>query len=78
MPWYSYDPGATDISNPNNYGPPLLSPPSCSGLKIFLCAIQAIDNFGKPLLTLIQLFIEIANALNCRKESTNVKLRPTK
>lgn len=78
MPWYVYDAGATDVTDPNNYGPPLAFPPSCSGLKIFLCAIQAIDNLGKPLLTLIQLIIEIANALNNRMDSTNVKLRATK
>ena len=76
MPWYVYDPAATNVANPNNYGPPLVPPPVCPSPKNFLCAIQANDNLGAPLLT-PALFIEMANALNSRTESINVKLRPT-
>lgn len=77
MPWYVYDAGATDVTDPNNYGPPLSTPPSCPSPKIYLCAIQAADNSGSPVI-LIVLQAEIANALNNKAESTNVKLRPTR
>lgn len=77
MPWYVYDAAATDVSDPNNYGDPLIPPPSCPSPKNFLCAIQANDNAGSPIIT-NALFIEMANALNNRAESTNVKLRPTR
>ena len=78
MPWYIYNPGATDVSNPNNYGGPLSSAPACPGANNFLCAIQANDNLGHPDLTgNIALFIEMANALNSRIDTINVKLRPT-
>lgn len=77
MPWYLYDPGATDVTDPNNYGPPLIIPPNCPTPKRYLCAIQANDNSGSPVI-LIVLVNEIANALNNGSESTNVKLRPTR
>jgi hypothetical protein len=79
MPWYLYTPGLVpNISDPNQYGPPLAIPPNCPSPKNYLCAIQATDNSGHPwLLGNITLFIEIANALNTRMESVNVKLRPT-
>ncbi|MGJ1322847.1 hypothetical protein ACR780_09170 [Sphingobacterium faecium] len=77
MPWYSYNPGAQDVSNPNNYTLVGSTPPSCPNPNNFLCAIQAADNGGFPILFLIWLIIEIANAINNRTESTNVRLRPT-
>ena len=76
MPWYIYNPGATDPLNPSNYGPPLLPPPTCPGPKNFLCAIQANDNFGRPIIT-PQFCCELMYALQNRTESTNIKLRPT-
>ncbi|MGJ1322844.1 hypothetical protein ACR780_09155 [Sphingobacterium faecium] len=77
MPWYSYIAGRQDSGNPNNYTYVGSTPPSCPSNKLYLCAIQAQDNLGAPDLTNINLFIEIANAINNRVESTNVKLRPT-
>ncbi|UZJ63248.1 hypothetical protein OKW96_12040 [Sphingobacterium sp. KU25419] len=68
MPWYSYIAGRTDVSNPNNYTPNGSTPPSCPTTKIFLCAIQANDNAGKPILTNINLMIEIANAVNNQRK----------
>ncbi len=78
MPWYVYNSAASDVSNPNNYGSPQIPAPSCPGDNNFLCAIQATDNMGDPDLTDVNLIIEIANAVNNRTETTNVKLRPTK
>jgi hypothetical protein len=77
MPWYLYIAGRTDVSDPNNYTPAGTLPPNCPANKLFLCAIQANDNSGQPVLNNINLFIEIANAVNNRTETTNVKLRPT-
>lgn len=78
MPWYSFTPlGAFpyDVCNPNNYTFVGINPPNCPSPNNFLCAIQASDNLGKPVLTCI-LFCEIANAVNNRIDSTNVLLRP--
>jgi hypothetical protein len=78
MPWYVYNPGATNVSDPNNYGPPLTTAPACPGANEYLCAIQANDNLGHPILAgQIALFIEMANSLNSRTDGINVKLRPT-
>ncbi|MGJ1322848.1 hypothetical protein ACR780_09175 [Sphingobacterium faecium] len=76
MPWYSYIPGRTNVCDPNNYTPVGSNPPNCPTSKLFLCAIQANDNSGHPIIT-CALICEIANALENRTESTNVKLRPT-
>lgn len=78
MPWYVYDAAALDVSNPNNYGPALSTPPTCPNPKNFLCAVQTNDISGSPDLTSFALMVEIANAINNRLESTNVKLRPTR
>jgi len=78
MPWYIYDAAATDVSDPNNYGSPTTLPPVCPSPKNFLCAVQTNDISGSPDLTSFALMAEIANAINNRLESTNVKLRPTR
>lgn len=77
MPWYVYNAGGTNISNPNNYTNIGSTTPSCTTPKNYLCAIQTNDNMGSPILTNINLFIEIGNALNNYTESINVKLRGT-
>ncbi|WP_400261339.1 hypothetical protein ACFX5U_15605 [Sphingobacterium sp. SG20118] len=76
MPWYPYNPAATDVSAPNNYGTSTPTPPSCGTPKDFLCAIQANDNMGSPTIT-AALILQIANAVNNRTESATVKLRAT-
>lgn len=73
MPWYQYNSG--DICNPNSYTLVGSTPPSCLSPKRKLCAIQASDNLGKPIITM-SLVCQIANALQNEVESTNVLLRP--
>ncbi|MEJ5145365.1 hypothetical protein [Sphingobacterium sp. MYb388] len=73
MPWYKYNGG--DIGNPNNYTNVGNTPPSCPNPNIRLCAIQAADNMGQPIIT-AALIMEISNALNNRVETTNVLLCP--
>lgn len=77
MPWYSYTPITFpgDICNQNNYTLLGIFPPVCPSPKLRLCAIQAVDNLGHPILT-PALICEIATALQNRAESTNVLLRP--
>ncbi|MEJ5145361.1 hypothetical protein [Sphingobacterium sp. MYb388] len=75
MPWYSYNnPGS--IGDPNSYNLEGNTPPSCPNPNNFICAIQANDNLGKPILT-FGLVVAIADALQTRTESTNVLLKPT-
>lgn len=78
MPWYSYTPITipADVCNPNNYTLVGIIPPNCPNPNNFLCAIQAVDNMTKPILT-TALICEIANAVNNRTETVNVLLRPT-
>ncbi|MDH5825829.1 hypothetical protein [Sphingobacterium faecium] len=77
MPWYSFTPGAAtpqDPSDPNQYTLFGMTPPPCpGGCKI--CAIQAMDNMGKPIITLA-LLREIIRALHNCTASTNVLLCP--
>ncbi|MNL55490.1 hypothetical protein D3C87_1789090 [compost metagenome] len=77
MPWYLYTPVTIppDVCNPNNYTLVGSIPPNCPNPNNFLCAIQANDNLGKPIIT-FALICEIANAVNNRTETTNVLLRP--
>ncbi len=78
MPWYSFTPLGSfpyDICNPNNYTLVGSNPPNCISPKNHLCTIQAADNLGKPIIT-STLLCEIANALNNRFDTTNVKLWP--
>lgn len=76
MPWYLFCPTGfpADTSDPTFYQLPQSVPPNCPGQKNYLCAIQANDNLGSPIIT-APLMLEIANAVNNRAESTNVKLR---
>lgn len=78
MPWYIFCPKNPpyDPCNPNNYVLVGSTPPSCPSPKIYLCAIQAADNMGKPIIT-IQLCEEIIISLNNQIETINVRLRPT-
>lgn len=79
MPWYSFSPIDTfphDPGNPNNYTAVGSSTPSCPNPNDYLCAIQAADNSGKPLITQA-LETQITIALANKVESTNVLLRPT-
>lgn len=79
MPWYKYQPPWNCTScnpcDPNNYALIGNMPPVCLSPKIYVCAIQAADNMGKPIIPPI-LCIEILNAINTRTESANVKLEP--
>lgn len=77
MPWYVFQANGTDVSNPNQYGGAQVPAPTCPGDNNFLCAIQADDNMNHPTIT-DALILEIANALQNRADTTNVKLRPTK
>lgn len=79
MPWYSFTPTGSapfNVGDPNNYTLVGSTPPSCPNPNLHLCAIQANDNLGKPLLTDINLAFEIATAINSNIESVNVLLRP--
>ncbi|UIR57400.1 hypothetical protein LZQ00_06175 [Sphingobacterium sp. SRCM116780] len=73
MPWYSYIGGS--VCGPNSYTLVGSNPPFCPTPKKFLCAIQANDSGGQPILT-FALLCEIGNALQNRMDSTNVKLKP--
>lgn len=77
MPWYVFQTNGTNPSDPNQYGPPQITAPTCPGDNLFLCAIQANDNMGHPHID-CTLIIEIAIAIQNRTDSINVKLRPTK
>jgi hypothetical protein len=73
MPWYKYNGG--DPGNPNNFDLIGSTPPSCPSPNNRLCAIQASDNMGQPIIT-AALVAEIASAVNNRMETTNVLLCP--
>lgn len=77
MPWYSYTPITFpgNICDPNNYTLAGIFPPSCPNPNLNLCAIQALDNLGHPIIT-FALMCEIATALQTHFESTNVLLKP--
>lgn len=78
MPWFSFTPAFPpgNPCDPNQYTFVGNVPPSCPGVNNFLCAIQAINNFGQPIIT-AALVCEINAALENRTESVNVILRPT-
>ncbi|MFD2904871.1 hypothetical protein [Sphingobacterium anhuiense] len=77
MPWYQFIPpgiGTEDPSDPNQYTLVGMSPPTClGGCKV--CAIQAMDNMGKPIFT-IPLYREIIRAQHNGTASANVLLKP--
>ncbi|MEN5232879.1 hypothetical protein [Sphingobacterium faecium] len=77
MPWYRFTPGGffRDISNPNNYTLVGSTPPSCPFPKDSTCALQALDNAGKPIITRGTV-IDILIALSTGSESVTVKLKP--
>lgn len=77
MPWYSFTPPWINgnICDPNNYTLITILPPSCPGANNLLCAIQALDNMGKPVLT-PALICEIGSSLQNRIAGVNVLLRP--
>ncbi|MGA6118310.1 hypothetical protein [Sphingobacterium anhuiense] len=76
MPWFSFTPGGLPRNpcDPNQYTL-VAGPPSCPNPNNYLCAIQAINNFGVPIIT-TAVVIEIVLALENRMESTNVMLKP--
>ncbi|QQD16041.1 hypothetical protein [Sphingobacterium sp. UDSM-2020] len=76
MPWYSFTPtlNPSEPANPNEYTL-LGAVPSCPGNNNFLCAIQANDNMGQPIID-AALLAEISLALQNRIDRTNVKLKP--
>lgn len=79
MPWYSFNPIDAfphDTTNPNNYNLVGINPPNCPSPKLHLCAIQANDNLGLPIIT-GALVAEIANAVNNNFDFPNAILRPT-
>lgn len=74
MPWYCYKSGPP--CQPTSYKLFGTFAPSCPFPKRYVCAIQANDNSGLPIITLA-LCIEINLALVQSVDSTNVKLQPT-
>lgn len=79
MPWYLFNPIDAfphNVNDPNNYDSLGIVPPNCPSPNLRLCAIQAYDNFGSPIITMA-LSTEIGTAVNNRTETINVVLRPT-
>ena len=78
MPWYRFTPGGfffRDISNSNNYTLVGTTPPSCPNPNRSTCALQALDNGGKPIITRGTI-VDIGWALLWDSESTTVLLKP--
>lgn len=75
MYWYIFKQEGNDISDSNQYTRVESIPESYDGLKNHLYAIRTNDDNGKPILTDIDLIMEIVNALRNKKESINVLLR---
>ncbi|AIM38126.1 hypothetical protein KO02_16665 [Sphingobacterium sp. ML3W] len=73
MAWYKYNGGP--VCDPNSYTLVGNAPPSCPNPNIRLCAIQAFDNMGSPIIT-PALCGEIGTALQNKTESVNVLLCP--
>lgn len=78
MPWYYYTPPGPPYDNCNDTHFTLVVglPPGCPGANNYLCAIQAIDSAGLPIIT-TDLCTQIATALRDRVDTTNVKLKAT-
>ncbi|MEN5055155.1 hypothetical protein [Sphingobacterium kitahiroshimense] len=72
MSWFSLDSNGNPI-NPNDYQLESTPPTGCNGSDQ-ICAVQATDNAGKPVLS-PALKDEMITALHDRTPSTNVKLR---
>lgn len=77
MPWYAFTPLAplSYPDDPNQYTLIGATPPACPGANNFLCAIQAADNLGQPIIT-AALLEEMGTALENYADSTNVLLKP--
>ena len=75
MPWYLFNTGGNDPSEPSQYSNVGSTPPTCAGANLKICAIQASDNMGAPIFT-TALYREIIRAQHNLTESTNVLLRP--
>lgn len=74
MPWYKFTPGGStpDPGDPNQYTNVGTNPPWCP-FNFTMCAIQAMDNDGQPIIG-TALLREIVRALQNGNESTNVLL----
>jgi len=78
MPWYEFTPAGGPphaICDHNSYTYVGMTPPTCPTPKKSLCAIQANDSGGQPIMT-YALVCEIGSALQNRMDSTNVMLKP--
>ncbi|MGJ1322849.1 hypothetical protein ACR780_09180 [Sphingobacterium faecium] len=77
MSWYAFTPAGLPKNpcDPNSYTLIGNTPPSCPNPNNFLCAIQANDNLGAPIIT-FPLQCEIAIALQNRTDTVNVLLKP--
>lgn len=78
MPWYYYTPAGPPYNpcDPNQYTLVVGLPPGCPGANNYMCALQAVDSAGQPIIT-PDLCAEVATALQGRIDTTNVKLKPT-
>ena len=72
MAWFSYT--GTDPSNPAHYSAPSSTPPSCTSPTQQMCALQADDDGGEPIIT-DTLKDEIINSLQNQVNGPNVKLK---
>ncbi|QQD16042.1 hypothetical protein [Sphingobacterium sp. UDSM-2020] len=77
MAWYVFTPSglSRDPCDPNQYTLVGMNTPACSGVNNYLCAIQATDNMGQPIMT-VMLICEIVRALENKTNSVNVFLKP--
>lgn len=74
MAWYTFVPGTPpDPSDPNQYTNIGSTPPSCP-FNVKVCAIQAMDDGGLPIIT-TSILRELVRALQNGTESTNVLLK---
>ncbi len=70
--WFTYNPGASDPTDPDNYTE-VGSQPTCSGTAT-VCGIQATVDGSAPVIN-STLVTEINNALSSHTPSTNVRLK---
>lgn len=77
MYWYIFKPEGNDVSDQSQYTRIEGTPAPADGKKNHLYAIRTHDDNGKPVLTDIDLMMEVVNALRNKKESAYVLLRAT-
>ncbi|WP_400261337.1 hypothetical protein ACFX5U_15595 [Sphingobacterium sp. SG20118] len=77
MYWYIFIPAGNDVGDPNQYTRTEGIPTAYNGEKNHLYAIRTNDDKGKPVLSDIELIVEIVNALRSKKDTENVLLRAT-